>query len=489
MRRARKGPAWAVSLVAVGLLMVMGLAVRVRLGSDWTSLLPDGHAYVTTAWQWFFEPAASSPNQLTVAKPTIPPLMREQSPGSCRPPGYPLFLAAVTRGPIEGPPSFFIPVKKWQLGLDLLTCVWVLLLARRLHGGAAGGIGLALALFCPTLVLFTAAILTETLATFLLTSLAGLLLWAGAAKVAWHRLLLMGLAGLVAAASALVRPDGLLCGLYLLALPLLWSELALGARLRLIACAVVPFVLLLSLWPLRNWVRFGRPHLYAELCDIRNQPLERTAVSHWMATWITSEEELPDTLWCLLKPYCSALATDYPASAFDSPAEQAELGRILTLRNRDGMSPAVDEGFQQLARSRLARHPLRTLVGLPLIRAYRMLTGRNDLLLRSTRQAPWPAATRLVQPWLKRLAQGYVGLAVAGLLVLLLGGAQGRRRLGWAMLILVGLRVGALAFVGAVESRYLIEILPLLLVLDGVALAAAGSAIYRLLRSASLRSQ
>ena len=278
MRRARKGPAWAVSLVAVGLLMVMGLAVRVRLGSDWTSLLPDGHAYVTTAWQWFFEPAASSPNQLTAAKPTIPPLMREQSPGSCRPPGYPLFLAAVTRGPIEGPPSFFIPVKKWQLGLDLLTCVWVLLLARRLHGGAAGGIGLALALFCPTLVLFTAAILTETLATFLLTSLAGLLLWAGAAKVAWHRLLLMALAGLVAAASALVRPDGLLCGLYLLALPLLWSEQALGARLRLIACAVVPFVLLLSLWPLRNWVRFGRPHLYAELCDIRNQPLERTAV-------------------------------------------------------------------------------------------------------------------------------------------------------------------------------------------------------------------
>lgn len=460
----------------LGLGLGVGAAVRLRLASDWTSILPDGHAYIATAWQWFFDEDGTG-GRLRRLGPQVPPLMREQPPGSCRPPGYPLFLAAVTPGPILGPPSFFIPVKKWQVGLDLLTCVWVLLLARRLAGGLAGGIGLTLALLCPTLVLFTAAILTETLATFLMTSTAGLLLGAATVTSDRWRQLLMALAGLAAAASALVRSDGILCGLYLLALPLLFGEPGTGKRLRLIACGVVPFVLLLSLWPLRNWHRFGQPHLYSTLCDTRNQPLPHTAMAEWFATWITDEAELPDTLWCLLKPYCSATAAVYPPAAFDSTAELLEVNRLLTLRNRDGLTPEIDAGFHALAAARLARHPLRTLLVLPVARAYRMLTGPNDLLLRSSKETqPWPAAVELVQPWLVWLARAYVGLAIVGLLWLLLGDAL-QRRLGWALFILIGLRVGALAFLGLVESRYLIETLPLLLVLDGVALAAAGSAV------------
>ena len=88
----------------LGLGLGVGASVRLRLASDWTSILPDGHAYIATAWQWFFDEDGSDGRPRRLG-PHVPLPMREQSPGSCRPPGYPLFLAAVTPGPILGPPS------------------------------------------------------------------------------------------------------------------------------------------------------------------------------------------------------------------------------------------------------------------------------------------------------------------------------------------------------------------------------------------------
>ena len=100
------------------------------------------------------------------------------------------------------------------------------------------------------------------------------------------------------------------------------------------------------------------------------------AYLRWLRTWIVDESEYPLTFWRALSPWSMSETAYYPASAFDSLEERSEAAICSTaLNRRDYFGPEVDEGFRRLAQARERRHPLRTFVALPLIRAYHLSTS------------------------------------------------------------------------------------------------------------------
>jgi len=75
---------------------------------------------------------------------------------------------------------------------------------------------------------------------------------------------------------------------------------------------------------------------------------------------------------------------DFPASAFDSPAEKARVAELFDEYNKSptlDISPEMDRGFAEIARERTKRHPLRTYLWAPFGRALTMwFTPRTELL-------------------------------------------------------------------------------------------------------------
>ncbi len=180
-----------------------------------------------------------------------------QSPATLRTPGYPLFIAAVYG--LAGHHPIAVVVAQIVLSLGTLVLVYGLaaqLWNRRVGHAAAFLLALDLASFVYSLWL-----LTETLFTFLLTAalVCGVRFRRSAPRLRWG-----ALSGVAFAASVLVRPIA-----YYLVGPLaLWMVLVCvrqRAGLRKTAAAalafVVPFVLLVGGWQLRNELRTGVPVL------------------------------------------------------------------------------------------------------------------------------------------------------------------------------------------------------------------------------------
>lgn len=142
------------------------------------------------------------------------------------------------------------------------------------------------------------------------------------------------------------------------------------------------------------------------------------------------------------------------------------------------MTPGIDAGFAQIARERIARHPFRYYVWLPLKRAHTMWFD--------THSQYWPFEGTLLpledldyehyqQIWLPLFAvlTGiYTLLGLAGAWVLWISRKAATRR--WLLLVALAvvLRLILFASMENPEPRYLVEFFPFLAVLGGIALAS-----------------
>jgi len=166
-----------------------------------------------------------------------------------------------------------------------------------------------------------------------------------------------------------------------------------------------------------------------------------------------------------------------PGRAFDSPAEYAETAALAADYNSHGyaITPEMDARFARLADERMAAHPLRSYVWLPLGRL-------ADMTLRPrVENLPidldwWVYAHHRAET---RFSWAYAGLNAVYLL-LGLGGvwlcARGDTPGTWArtiwpwMAAYMAMRSALLLTVEAPEARYTLEFFPMLFALGGIAL-------------------
>jgi hypothetical protein len=455
--------ALAVEVVALVAVLAGGGWLRLRLGHGWAYGGLDTWTYVGAAVElgdtgryavrlpaWFHVPART------------PPL------SYCRPPGYPLFLLAAAHPTLEADGPFVGRVKGVQIWLDLLTCVLIFLLARRLGGRRAAWPALILAAASPLLAIYTAALMAETLATTLTTAVVVLLafsLEAAPRRAFWLRLAAGALVGL----GMLVRPDGLLVAPCLL-VPLVVGAQPWRRRLRDAAVALVACGIVFAPWPLRNLARFGELHAYGAICDRNATPMAQTRFLRWFGTWLVEEKDLPKTLWCFFRPSCFPHVEQYPPDAFGSPWERQLVARLFRRYAYFGNTPHLDRDFHHLALYRLVTNQVRTLVTLPARRAYHLWLSPHDEPLRGKKDRSLSALALALRPHLEAIARLQAALALLGLVVVLLPGRWGgRRRLALLLGVALAGRTAFMAYLGMVEGRYLVEVMPLALALGGAA--------------------
>jgi len=241
----------------------------------------------------------------------------------------------------------------------------------------------------------------------------------------------------------------------------------------------------------------------------------------WLRTWLDDQSYIQPFLWSLDTDPIDI--DDIPAYAFDSENEQKRVATLIEAYNNESdqdsssepqpspnvsptptpngeedeseqesdkpdnsaqqdhpsveMTPEIDAAFGQLARERIARHPFRFYVWLPLKRA--------RTIWFDTHSQYWPFEGTLFplddldysthqQIWLPLFA----GLTAVYTILGLLGGwflwESGRfdaRR--WLLLVFLAivLRLILFSWIENPEPRYTVEFFPLLTVLGGIAIA------------------
>ena len=452
--------------VNVSLAVLAGLVLRVFFVLKFpVTGSGDAPFYIELAWNWLKKGVYGFP----VNGQLIPVDMRV--------PGYPAFLAAVFAFAGNSPRAVMLA----QVLLDMVTCFLIALIAARLAPEAARRrvalAGLWLAALCPFTANYTAVVLTETLTVFLTTLAILILLETELGKkidatsgVTFTKGLLNPwfLAGIVVGFGALVRPETpllLLAAGSVLAKkwwrPVNWTKL-LRAGLLLAVGMILP----LAPWAARNWrtlhdVQFLAPR-YSEL------PGEYTPLgfSEWTNTWLWHFRDVYLTQWRLNEEEIPL--DDIPASAFDSSAERARISDLLDQYNEElTVWPALDQQFREIAHERTQRHPLRTYLEIPFLRAITLwFTPRIELLPYSGHLRPIQVEWEDDRPdFLTTL-----GLVAANIVYLGLGltGAWIARRQPGAVLLIVFIILRTAFFTTFVETpepRYVLECFPAVIAL------------------------
>lgn len=383
-------------------------------------------------------------------------------PTLIRLPGYPLFLAACFR--LFGMENYYSAAVV-QIVLDLAGCFLLALAADRLaparYRAAAVHATLWLAALCPFTAIYAGQPLTETPTVFCIA----LALWAVARfrqLQDWTSALLFTLA---VTWAALLRPDGALVAVAL-APALVWCIHYSWPRhaQKLVVCvliAITPF----AAWTIRNARVF---HVFQPLAPrYATDPGEDTwpGWQRWMKTWSLDYVSTFQIYWNM--PGAPLAITDLPSRAFDSAAQRAETAKLLADydANEDEMSPALDARFAQLAAERIADHPLRYYLWLPLGRMADMwLRPRVENL--NIDLDWWVYAHHNSET---RFSWFYAGLNAFYLLLALVGLWLRPRLWQWMLLYFV-LRSLLLCTIEAPEARYTIECFPMVFVLGGVAI-------------------
>lgn len=381
-------------------------------------------------------------------------------------PGYPLWMAAVGLGaPKFNEADVGLRVARSQAILDGLSSILAFLVAWELGLRAAPWLAAVLCLLSPLLALCTTYLLTESLAVLLTTAVLWLLLRASRARIALH----LALAGVGLGLATLVRADSILLA-PLFVVPLLRSPERAKDRLRAALLAVACAAAVFSPWPLRNWVRFKSPHpLGSAWVNRFGDPLP-TGVQRWLLTWAVEPREAADVAWRMTRATPLSAAA-LPAAAVDSPAERQRVGDLLEAYNRAGaITAAVDRGFEALAGERRTRSWRRYYLTLPWQRA-------RELWWKPVPEWEMPAQSATLglpedRDRLRILGHRALFLAAVGLLIVPLWSGAGRT-LALLLALAALLRTVAVVFlVAGGTQRYVVELLPLLLVLTAVALLA-----------------
>jgi hypothetical protein len=389
-------------------------------------------------------------------------------PTLIRLPGYPLSLALCFR--LFGVDNYIAVV--WvQIAMELAGCLFLADFARRtaspeLKSAALHGT-LWLAALCPFTAVYAVNPLTECPTLFVLA----LALWSAARfqeRTCWESALTFTIAVTYA---ALLRPDGALAAVALAPalFPGLRNDKSHAPTSRLIRIAIVCGLLALApfaAWAWRNWQVF---HVFQPLAPRSatdpGDPLT-PGWDRWVKTWCLDFVSTYNLVWNV--PGDELDVRKLPSRAFDSPAQREETEALAKAYNNNGynLTPEIDAGFARLAADRVAAHPLRYYLGLPLGRV-------ADMWLRPrVENLPidldwWVYAHHHVET---RFSWAYVALNA---LYLLLGiaGLSLRPRLWQWMLAYMLLRSALLLTVVPPEARYTLECFPMLFALGGIAIS------------------
>lgn len=438
------------------LAALAGLALRVYFVLKFpVTDTGDSPFYIELAWNWLKKGVYGFA------------INGQLAPVDMRVPGYPAFLAAVFTIAGKSVRAAMLA----QAAVDTAGCFLIALIAAKLAPESSRRrtalAALWLAALCPFTANYCAAILTETVVTFL-TALAILVLLgtdlgdAGAGEngsivsSGWF------LGGIVTGFGTLVRPESplLLIAAGLVLAGKWWRPGNWGKLVRPGLLMGAGLFLPLLPWAARNWttlheVRFLAPR-HSEL------PGEYTPLgfSAWTDTWLWRYSDVYRVSWKADNEKIPI--DDIPSSAFDSPEERARVEDILE-RYDDNLTidPELDNEFREIARERTARHPLRTYLKIPALRALTLwFTPRIELLpftgpLLPLRQE-WREDRRdlVVTFGLFFLNAIYIALALAGAWTV-------RARPGAAFLIaFILVRTIFFTRVETPEPRYVLECYP-----------------------------
>jgi hypothetical protein len=223
--------------------------------------------------------------------------------------------------------------------------------------------------------------------------------------------------------------------------------------------ALTPF----AAWSWRNWRVF---HVFEPLAPrLATDPGEDSypGWERWVKSWCLDFVSTYDVYWNV--PGDRLEMSKLPGRAFDSPAQYAETAALAAEYNASGqtLTDAIDARFERLAEERIAAHPLRFYLWLPLGRVADMwLRPRIENL---PIDLDWWAYARHRAE--TRFSWAYAGLNALYLL-LALAGLCLRPRLWKAMAGYMLLRSALLLTVEAPEARYTIECFPMLFALGGI---------------------
>ena len=421
-------------------------------------------------------------------------------------PGYPLFLALCFV--LFGTGNYLAVV--WvQVFVDLMGCLLLGVLARRVFGGRVGLVCVWMAALCPFSANYAAAALTETLSIFcVVMGLCAFVRWMDGGGLRWAAVV-----GLASCGAVLLRPDGVLfAGVLLPAMGwVAWRGVGRGEKQvpfgndnkksddrgeqqvlfgndsrksgdesrgrRLWQGLIVASGLLLGclgLWAVRNWRVY---HVVQPLAPkYANDPGEAAPLgfARWYRTWGVGLGDTARVYWVYDGSVMSL--EDLPPRAFDSAVQRVETARVYAEYNAESSStPRIEMEFARLAEERVRAHRVRFYVGLPLARLGDMwLRPRTELLPKMP--LDWWRVS--VRPKAAMFGWMYGGLNLALLGCAVVGLARWWRA-GWgeygvlaaAMVGFVSLRSGMLMTIDNSEPRYVLECYPVVILLAAVAVA------------------
>jgi hypothetical protein len=405
------------------------------------------------------------------------------TPVDMRMPGYPVFLAGLyaTFG------RSIRAVMVVQACIDLITCVLTALIAGMIAPvntkTRVATIALWMAALCPFTANYTAAVLTEALATFL-TTLAVLAFVIAFERASTdssnesfgHQSLYSKagawlLTGIIVGLGTLVRPETPLllfaAGLVLAAYwrhRVDWSKLFLA-----VSWISLGLILALTPWTARNARTLGRIEFLAPRYAQTYGDFIPRGFYAWTGTWMVRFKDAYLVTWKLGKG--PIRIEDLPASAFDSSAERARVTALIDRYNDDlQMSPVLDREFATLARERKLRRPIRSYIEIPLARMVTIWFSPRIALLPYSGEL-WPPAKNWQNNRIDFGVTGafgvlnflYIGMAFVG-------AVRFRKQPTIAfMILMVAIRTVFLTQLQTVEPRYVIVCYPVILALGALA--------------------
>ncbi|HKV62779.1 MAG TPA: hypothetical protein VJO16_12745 [Candidatus Acidoferrum sp.] len=420
-------------------------------------------------------------------------------PVDLRMPGYPAYLVLVYWLTSKTAAAAYFWVMLGQVFVDLLSIFFIVWLAGLLlllgdkHARQMRALIAAtwLAALCPFTANYTAVPLTESFAVALtaiaLVTLTGLcgsihdLLFPAKRQPwepkneYWHWAAPLGF---VVGIGTLFRPE---TPLLLLAawIGTAFQLLRRGKSLvwiRIVAYSGFACVLPLLPWAARNAVTLHEIQFLAPKNSNLPGELVPSGFMAWEKTWLFRMRD------CYLAPWKlngEAIEVDQlPARAFDSPEEKERVAMILDRYNEElALTKEEDDAFAQVARERTARHPLRTYVLLPALRAVTMwFAPRIELLPVSGTVFPLAQAweddklDQSVTAGLFLINIFYVGLGAYGAIKLWRWGAASRAAV-LIIVLFVAMRTAFLTTLETPEPRYVLECFPAVIALGAAGLA------------------
>jgi 4-amino-4-deoxy-L-arabinose transferase-like glycosyltransferase len=388
-------------------------------------------------------------------------------PTLIRLPGYPLFLAAcfvVFGGAKYG------AVVAIQILLDLAGCALLGLLSERLAGRRAGLAAVWLAALCPFTANYSVVVLAETLSVFcVILALFALERWT-ALERAWGWAAVTGCA---LSAAVLLRPDeGILAAAILPVM--LWVGVR-GKKPGVSPAGVAALLVVLPLlgWGVRNWRVF---HVIQPLAPrYANDPDEAVpyGFQRWFRTWAVDYKATYDIYWNYDDTRMNL--EDLPSRAFDNAQQKDQTRALFAQYNKvASATPEFDAEFANIAAERIADHPLRYYVVLPVARETDMwLRPRTEL---TTMPVDWWAIRAHPAKSAEEIAYAllnaaYLAFAVAGFVRWGSRGCGLHSAVACAMLSFVALRCALLLTLDNSEPRYTLECFPVVILLAAMALA------------------